>query len=143
MIGRKRSTSTRQQNPTHLGPQGTRSLGLCCKCNTAGATLGHTPNSWALHASIALCTHFFTLISDTTHIRHEDMLTSNVFYGKFSDTRMATLVVKHDNFLFGWQVSVFFGFVFSFSAGNFSSKKCQNRSTSCHTCGTYHLGKRI
>ena len=49
-----------------------------------------------------------------SHLWHEHMTTSNVFYGKFSDARMATLVVKHDNFLFEWQVSVFSLDLFSF-----------------------------
>ena len=42
---------------------------------------------------------------------HEHMATP--FYDNFSDTRMSTLVIKHGNYLFGWQVSVFL-FVFSF-----------------------------
>lgn len=33
-----------------------------------------------------------------THVRYEHIATSNVFYGKFSYARMASLVGKHDNF---------------------------------------------
>lgn len=40
------------------------------------------------------------------------------FDDNFSYPGMATLVVRHDNFLFGWQVSVFFWVSF-FSDGNF------------------------
>ena len=39
--------------------------------------------------------------------------------GKFNYLRIATLVVKHVNFLLGWQVSVFLAIFFD---GNFSIK---------------------
>ena len=79
-------------------------------------------------------------MSQVPHVWHERMATLNVFYDKFSDARMATLVVK------AWQLSyfkgrqtLFFGFVFSFLDGNFSCKKRQDWSASCHTCGTYYF----
>lgn len=67
------------------------------------------------------------------------MATPNIFGGKFSGARMATLVVKNGNFFFGWQVSVFLGGWFFFLDDDFSCKKCQGRIASCHMCGTYHL----
>ena len=68
------------------------------------------------------------------HVWHEHMATPNVFYGKFSDARMATLVVKHDNFLDGR--SQFFRVCFFFLDGNFSCKKSQGQSDAGHPSST-------
>ena len=64
------------------------------------------------------------------------------FDGKFSDAGMASLVVRHRNFLSDGKFRCFFCFIFHFG-WNFSSKKCQGHTSSCHTCGTYSLGKYI
>lgn len=68
------------------------------------------------------------------HMWHKHMATPNVFYGKFSDVMIATSVVKHGNFLFGWQVSFLFGVCFFMSDGT-----RQGRIASCHTCNIYHV----
>ena len=59
-----------------------------------------------------------------------------VFYGKFSDARMATLVVKSDNF---FSDGTFKKMVLFFFFSDFSCKKHQVQSASCHMCGIYRL----
>ena len=73
------------------------------------------------------------------------MATSNVFDGKFSYARMATLVVKDGKF----RASVYF-FYRNLPCGTenchprvteITIDKRQGRSATHLTCGTYHLGK--
>ena len=58
-----------------------------------------------------------------SHVWHQRMATSNVSYAKFSDSRTATLVVKHDNFFWDDKFQFFSRISFFFSEGNFSIVK--------------------
>ena len=73
------------------------------------------------------------MVPDKCHTCGTKQFCPYVFYGKFSYKSMSSLVVKHGNFLFGWQILVF---LYIFLHGKLSCKKGRGGVTSCHMCGT-------